>query len=209
MEHRIKLPPLEESVPLGDGEVDSYSSAAATLVTTDDETQPGNGGGVATSSDEIKDDDGSSSEQFRVTSSPETVPDDNNMAICSDAPAPPRLITGTGGMATCPEPSAPRVITSMGSFEYGNFEASDFVLKVYALNRQGRQLVNSFSLVPRMNTKRFLATPIFELPAGEQLRSRSGHESHVLGLDMTAEGLDEEIEARLLEIGRPLPCEVS
>lgn len=197
----MKLPPLhvvEETVPLnGDGEDDAYSSPA-TLVTSDDETHPGTARLLtargASASDEIKDDQ--SCRQFRTTASPKTVPDE--MALASEAPAP---------RPTCAKPSVPRVLTAMGSFDRGSFEASDFVLKVFALNRQGRQLVNSFSLVHR--NKRFQCTPIFELPAGEQLRSRSDDKSHVLSLDMTAEGLDEEIEARLLEIGRPLPCEVS
>ena len=54
--------------------------------------------------------------------------------------------------------------------------------------------------------RHFEATPVFLLRGGDQLRSRSAVE--VLSLDVTAEALDEELEARLLELGRPLPSEV-
>ena len=124
-----------------------------------------------------------------------------------------------------------------GSFDEVYLDGSAFCLKVFALNRQGRQLVNSFSLVRAGRTdanirtlqqqqqgqpqqgsgsaggggsggggRHFEATPVFLLRGGDQLRSRSAVE--VLSLDVTAEALDEELEARLLELGRPLPSEV-
>ena len=129
------------------------------------------------------------------------------------------------------------VAVQNGSFDEVYLDGSAFCLKVFALNRQGRQLVNSFSLVRAGRTdanirtlqqqqqgqpqqgsgsagggggggggRHFEATPVFLLRGGDQLRSRSAVE--VLSLDVTAEALDEELEARLLELGRPLPSEV-
>ena len=96
---------------------------------------------------------------------------------------------------------------SMFDLENGALDECGFTLKIFALNRQGAKLLDSFQLSWNSLRAEAETTPLFEMKIGEHMQSRDIHE--VVDLELTAEELDAELETKLLQLGRPLPCEVA
>jgi hypothetical protein len=77
-----------------------------------------------------------------------------------------------------------------------------FIIEVYALDRKGRRLEGYSRMAPGAKPP-----PLFRLRDGDLLMSAlSGGK---LGPDTDMNVLDTELEARLLSLGRPLPCQVA
>ena len=77
----------------------------------------------------------------------------------------------------------------------------NFVLEVYALDRAGRRLHSAARPVGA-------PPPLCRLRSGDLLKA-SGSGSSVLGPGTNVHTLDAELEARLLHLGRPLPCQIA